>query len=411
MNRFASHFLKKFISSPRQEWLRVESVFMVAGIIISVAVLTISLALFDGYIKAMKQIYFGVNSHLYFFNREDEELSLQLQENLADFLSKQPEVATFAPVINNQVMLTAHDRIKGCNLRGINTNLSPQPTSFRQFVVKGEADLAGSNKLVLGYKLARELNLALGDTLKVISPLNSSVTSFGLMPQEKEFVVSGFYRSGMHDYDSKYAFCDIKAAADFFGLDDKVTMYEVKLLPAFIESADYLAYQWRYETNLDYQISSWVDFSGNLFALLALEKWVIFIILSFLVLIASFNVISSVSATILEKRRELGIMKAFGTSNRILRQILLGRTLIISFLAIVVGQILGYLLALLVSKQNLLQMKGEVYFIDQINIAFNPLSWLLILTVSLLIVFFASLVPLRNIEKLPVTKILRGSGK
>ncbi|MFO7897325.1 MAG: FtsX-like permease family protein [Candidatus Cloacimonadales bacterium] len=411
MNKFVSHFLRKFLSSPRKEWLRVESVFMVAGIIISVAVLTVSLAIFDGYIKAMKQAYFGVNSHLYFFNREDDNLTRELQTKLNEFLKNQSEVDTFAPVITNQVMLSAQDRIKGSMLRGIDSEVSPQPTSFRKYVVQGDAEIAASDKIVLGYKLARQLNVAIGDTIKVISPLNSSVTAFGLMPREKEFVLSGLYRSGMHDYDAKYAFCDLERAADFFGLQQKVTMYEVKLLPAFIEQADYYAYKWRYETDLEFQTSSWIDFSGNLFALLALEKWVIFIILSFLVLIASFNVISSVSSTILEKKRELGIMKAFGTSNHILRQILLGRTLIISFLAICLGQLLGYLLALFISHQNLLQMKGEIYFIDQINVAFNPLSWLLILTISLLIVFFASLVPLRRIEKLPVTDILRGSGK
>lgn len=403
--------MQKYLRSPRKEWLRVDSIFMVLGIIISVATLTISLAIFDGYTNAMKQIYFGVNSHLYIFNQQDAPLDTRLQNNLSQFLDKQKEVVSYGKVISNQVMLTSGGRVKAAFLRGINPEIDPQPTTFHKFISSGSSNLDIDNNIVIGYKIARELNISLQDTIKVISPLNSKVTAFGMLPTEKEFVVTGFYQSGMHEYDSKYAFCNIKVAADYFSMADAVSMYEVKLADEFIESADYLAYKWNHELDLDYQISSWIDFSGNLFSLLALEKWVIFIILCFLVLIASFNVISSVSATIIEKKRELGIMKAFGASNGLLRKILLGRTMIISFLAIMVGQFLGYLLSIVISNQNFFQLKGEVYFIDKIYVSFNPFSWFIILAVSLIIVFFTSLIPLKKIEKMQVTNILRGSGK
>lgn len=411
MNKFISFFLKKYISSPKKEWLRLDSIFMVAGIIISVAVLTITLSLFDGYIKAMKHIYFGVNSHVYFFNRNDSDLDKELQDKLTSFLKEQPEVVTFAPIISNQVMISANGRIKGSYLRGINPQIKPQPTTFAEFVEKGSSDLTETNSIVIGEKIAKELNIAVNDTIKVISPLNSTTTQFGFMQHEQKFVVIGLYHSGMHEYDSKYAFCHIEVARTFFGYDDNVSMFEVKLADQYIEKADFLAYTWQHQLDLDYQTSSWIDFSGNLFSLLTLEKWVLFIILSFLVLIASFNVVSSVSSTILDKRRDLGIMKAFGTSNRVLRKILVGRIMIISFLAICLGQLLGYLISIIISKMDLFSLKGDVYFIDVLNVSFDPISWLIILTTSSLIVFFASLIPLKKIEKLPVTDILRGTGK
>ena len=411
MNNLVSYFLKKYLSSPRKEWLRADSVFMITGIIISVATLTIALALFDGYEKAMKRIYFGVNSHIYIFNRQDSNLDENLQNKLDVFLQKQPEVESFAPIISNQVMASANGRIKGCFVRGINWQISPQPTTYRKFVTEGSYELNQPNQIVIGYKIAKELGLTLQDTIKLISPLNAKATPFGMKPNEQEFVVIGLYRSGMHEYDSKYAFCDINSTATFFNLDNQATMYEVKLSQDYIEKADYLAYKWLHELNLDFQISSWLDFNGNLFSLLALEKWVIFIILSFLIIIASFNVISAVSATILDKRRELGILKAFGTPNRVLKKILIGKTMIISFIAICLGQLLGMLISFLLSKQTFLQLKGDIYFIDSINIDFDIFSWLVTLTTSLIIVFFASVVPLKRIEKLQVTDILRGSGK
>jgi lipoprotein-releasing system permease protein len=157
-----------------------------------------------------------------------------------------------------------------------------------------------------------------------------------------------------------------------------------------------------------YQISSWIDFNGNLFSLLTLEKWVIFIILSFLILIASFNVVSSVATSIIEKRRELGIMKAFGASNKMMRKIFVGKTLIVSFVAVSLGQIVGVLIAKFLSWQKFFMLKGDVYFLDKINVQFSLISWLLVLGVSLLIVTLASFVPLRKISALEVTDILRG---
>ncbi len=411
MNKLVIFFLNKFLRSPRKEWLRVDSIFMVLGIIISVATLTISLTLFDGYTSAMRKIYFGVNSHIYFFNGKDAPINAKLQDKLEQFLSDQPEVYSFGKIISNQVMITSKGRVKAAFLRGIDPEVNPQPTTFKKFVKIGSYDIHENNKIVIGYKIAKELNVGINDTIKIISPINSKVTAFGMLPTSKSFIVSGFYKSGMHEYDSQYAFCNIQAASEYFNLADNVTMYEVKLKDDFIEKADYLAYVWSHKLDYDFQISSWLDFSGNLFALLELEKWVIFIILSFLVLIASFNVISAVSATIIEKKSELGIMRAFGASNKILRKILLVRIMIISFISILLGQALGYVLSFLISKQGFFQLKGEIYFIDKLYVSFQPFSWFIILSVSLLIVFVASLIPLRKIEKMQITNILRGAGK
>ncbi len=138
-----------------------------------------------------------------------------------------------------------------------------------------------------------------------------------------------------------------------------------------------------------------------------MEKWVIFIILSFLILIASFNVVSSVSTSIIEKRTELGILKAFGASDKILRQVFIGKTLILAVLSVSFGQILGVLLAKFLSWQKFFVLKGDVYFLEEINVQFGYISWIIILGVSMLIVFAASLIPLKNISKLNITNIIR----
>jgi len=408
MSKVIIYFIRKYIFSSRKEWLRSDSIFMILGIIVSVATLTIAHAIFEGYESVLKETILGANSHIYVFKASEGHLNNENLTELDEFLLSQSEVETISPVIITQVMASGNGKIKGALLRGINWQQENQPTSFREKVKFGSFDLSDDNSIVIGSKLAQKMNLKIGENISLISPMNSKITPMGLKPKQLEFTICGLYESGMHEYDSKYVFVNYSSAAAFSSLDNEFTMLEVKLHSKHIEEADYLAYRWQMFLDYKYQISSWIDFNGNLFSLLTLEKWVIFIILSFLVLVASFNVVSSVSTSIIEKKQELGILKAFGASHKLLQRIFIGKTLIISVVAVSVGQVLGVLIAKFLSWQKFFLLKGDVYFLDKINVQFSILSWLLVLGVSLIIVILASFIPLRKIASLEITNILRG---
>ncbi|MDA3813119.1 MAG: ABC transporter permease [Candidatus Cloacimonetes bacterium] len=407
MNKIVLFFLKKYISSPKREWLRFDSVFMVIGIIISVATLTVALSIFEGYETVLKNTILGVNSHIYIFKAGEGNLTNEEVEQIENELQKHDGVENTSGLIVTQAMAVNGNRIKGSIVRGIDWEQQELPSKYKQFVLEGTWKLDADNSAVLGNKLAKELTLYIGDSFKLISPLNSKVTPMGLKPKEEIFTLVGLYRSGMYEYDSKFIFIDREDMAEFNSMENEFTMVEVKLKQDWIEKADYIAYIWEHEFDYKYQISSWVDFNSNLFSLLKMEKWVIFIILSFLILIASFNVVSSVTTSIIEKRTELGILKAYGASDKILQKIFIGKTLILALLSVTFGQILGVLIAKFFSWQKFFVLKGEVYFLDKINVQFGYISWIIILGVSMLIVLAASLIPLKNISKLNITNIIR----
>ncbi|RLC49634.1 MAG: hypothetical protein DRI23_08830 [Candidatus Cloacimonadota bacterium] len=408
MNKVIIFFFKKYIFSTRREWLRFDSIFMVIGIIISVATLTVAHSIFEGYETVLKKTILSVNSHVYVFLSKEGNLEDNNIEELSEFLSSQIEVESFSPVIISQIMASNNGRVKGALMRGIQWEKEDLPSAYKKYVFAGDYKLESDSDVVIGYKLAKELNLKLGDVIQLVSPMNSKVTALGMQSAKEDFTIKGLYKSGMHEYDSKYIFLNLDSAAAFNNFENEFTMMEIKLKPDFIESADYLAYKWQMILNYKYQISSWIDFNGNLFSLLKLEKWVIFIILSFLILIASFNVVSSVSTSIIEKKRELGILKAYGASNMFLARIFIGKTLIISFIAVLFGQLLGLGIAKFISWQTFFLLKGDVYFLEKINVRFSFISWLIILGTSLLIVFLSSLIPLKKISQMEVTEILRG---
>jgi lipoprotein-releasing system permease protein len=407
MMKVVGFFLKKYIHSPRREWLRYDSMFLILGIVISVAAVTVALAIFEGYERTLRQTILDVNSHLYVFQPGHDNLSQQSVQELTTFLQQQPQVLDAAPVIMSSAMAIRDARIKGCLIRGIDWQRSSQPTAYRAFVVEGTPELQQADDAVIGAKLAARLNAAVGDTISLISPMNAKVTHLGMSPDELRCRVVGLYRSGMYEYDTRYVFLNATTAARFTANPDQYSMLEVKLTDEAIDRADYLAYRWSMEFGNQYQMSSWIDFNGNLFSLLKMEKWAVFIILSFLVLVAAFNVVSNVSTTILEKRQELGILKACGASNRLLRRIYLSKSLIVSVCSIVLGLLVGAGIGNFLEAQRFFLLKGDVYFLDTINVAFPPLNLGVTFVVSLAIVYLTALIPLRRISKLEVTAILR----
>jgi len=410
MSRITGFFLKKFLFSRKRELLRFDSLFMIIGIIVSVAVLTVSMAIFDGYTNALKRTILGVNSHIYIFRSGDANLNQANLDELQHFLKEKEEVRSYSHIIMTEAMISNHNRIKGCLVRGIEWQAEDLPTEYRKYVVKGDYELAEMEDAVLGYRLAEKLDLQIGDQFKLHSTMNSVVTPLGFKTHDKIFRLKGIYRSGMFEYDSKFLFCNLAAAAQFSNLEKEYSMLEIKLFQNYIEKADYLAYIWENELNDNgfiYQFSSWIDFNGNLFSLLHLQKWVLFIILSFLVLIASFNVVSSVSTSIIEKRRDLGILKAYGASDSLLRKIFINKALITGVISILSGLILGFAVAVFLSRQSFFLLKADIYFFDRIQVEFSWLSTAAIFFISLMIIFLAALLPLKRISRLDVTAILR----
>ncbi len=404
MNKFIGYFFQKFIHSPKKEWIRFDNIFMVLGIIISVATLTVALALFEGYENSLKEVILSVNSHIYIFSEKNDYLNKIDQQKVTNFLAAEDCVLAFDKVIVTQAMATSKNAVKGALIKGIDWSNSE---AYQDFVIAGNAALSEDDSAVLGYRLAEKLDLKIGDEFDLVSPLGTETNILGLTQKRKKFQIVGLYRSGMYEYDSKYVFLNRNSAANFNNVDDAITMFEVNLRDPDIDRANYLAYKWQYELGFDYQISSWIDFNGNLFSLLEMEKWVIFIILSFLVLIASFNVISAVSTSIIEKRKELGILKTFGASNYLLQKIFLAKALFIALISIFLGLVFGFLLAEFLSWQNFFLLKGDVYFLDTIHVDYSLKNLIITIVVTLLIVFFSILIPLKRIGKIQIIKIIR----
>ncbi len=394
-------FIKKYVYSKKNGRLKTETFISMIGLIISVTILTTVLSIFSGYQKLLRKTILGVNSHIYIFSMKTDLLNETQVNKIKKFLSEQPQVKSYSLLITKPVVINFKGKVKGAMVRGID----PTETNLSKYVITGKKK-PKKDEIIIGYRLAKTLNIKIGDRIKLFSPQENMFSIFGVKNRNDLFKVAGFYRSGMYEYDSSFIFMD-RTKSNFFSVKNKYTLLEVKLYGKFITQAGYLAYKWNQLLGYDYQINSWIDYNGNLFSLLTLEKWVIFIIISFLIIISSFNIISSISTSIIKEKRNIGILKTFGVSNGFLKKIFLFRVLFTSFLSIILGEMFGVLLAFLATKQNFFKLKGDIYFIDKITADYNPFNFLIVMLVALIIIFFTSLIPLNKISKLKIVSILR----
>ncbi|MCD4651455.1 MAG: ABC transporter permease [Candidatus Cloacimonetes bacterium] len=378
------------------------------GVVIAVAALLVSFALFEGYENALKEVILGANAHVYIFRSGSDDLSKEDMRRIREVLDSQTEISTYAPIILTQALAVNKEQHAGILLRGIEPDGEELPTAFRKYVQTGSAELSNPLDTVIGVRLADQLGVTVGDSIKLVSPMRTRITPMGIRSRSRKFRISGLYQSGMYEYDSRFVFTRLETASQFASIGNQVSSVEIKLHSDEVENADALAYEWEKELGLGFQVVSWIFYNGNLFTIIVLEKWILFIIMSLLVIIASFNVVSATATSLMEHQGEIGILKAYGMTNANLKLIFLSRMIVLATIATAVGEAFGWIMGVFLTRQTLYQLKGDVYFVDEINVHFSWQNCLLVFGVTMLIVALSTLIPLRRISQLKVVEILRG---
>lgn len=400
-------YFKKFFLSKRNEWLKFDSVFMYLGIIISVAALATTFIIFEGYEKTLKKTILGVNSHIYFFKPGVDDLNMSDILKIKNFLKDKDEIIHYTPVISGQAISSSGDRAKGSLFKSIDWRNLNQASMYHDAINEGTWELKNESDIVIGKYLAKMLNVGVGDQIQVMSTSSLSTGLTGIRYKTKKMNIVGIFYSGMYEYDSRFIFMNVDTAKHFNSNESDFTLLEVRLKEEFINKASEIAIKWDKELNHDYQISSWMQFNGNLFSLLTLEKWVLTIIISFLIVVAGFNVITTTLASIKEKRKEIGLLKTIGLTGNKIALIFMSQISLISSICIIIGIIFGIGIGYLVSYQTMISLRGEVYLLDKIYIHIDFIKMIIIFFIAFIIINLSCIIPLRQISKMREIEILR----
>ena len=389
------------------------SLTSMVGIALGVAALIIVLSVMNGFQSELRSRILGVASHI-----EITEYSNQLSqwEVLSKQVDAQQEVQASAPYIMAQGMLSNGQAVQGALVRGIKPDLENNVAELGSNMKQGQlSDLrAGAFNIILGADLAYALGVSVGDKVVLMAP-QGQFTPTGVVPRIKQFTVAGLFQIGMYEYDAGLALIHIQDAAKLYRMGDKVSGLRLKINDLFEAPA---MTQELGKTLLPlgaYFITDWTQQHANFFKAIQLEKRVMFIILTLIVAVAAFNIVSTLVMAVTDKRADIAIMRTLGASPRSIMQIFIIQGALIGIIGTFFGAVLGIVIALNIDTiipfiENLFHVQflaKDVYYISDLP---SKLEWsdtVTIIITSVVLSLLATLYPSYKASKINPAEALR----
>lgn len=398
--------LRYFKSKKRHHGISINTLISIAGVAVGVWALIVVLSVMGGFHEDLQGKILGVNAHIVVRNYGGK---IEDQELLREKINSIQGVKYSSPFVYGQVMLSFGDRAHGVVVRGIKPDIESDTTEIIKYIKEGRIDnLKEINKgipgIIVGRELSRNLGLFIGDEIKMISP-TGDIGPLGMLPKMKKFKVVGIFEVGMYEYDSSLALINIHTAQDFFKLHNEVTGIEVKVDEIY--NSEKIAEKIDATLGLPYYARDWMEMNRNLFSALKLEKLVMFIILILIVLVASFNIISNLVMIVIEKAREIAIMKAMGATSRGVMSIFMIHGLIIGVVGTVLGLAGGYIACQLLKTYKFINLPPDVYYLSYLPVRMSLFDFIVIPAAAILISFLATIYPSWQAARLDPVEPLR----
>jgi lipoprotein-releasing system permease protein len=397
---------KRYLFSKRKiSFITVISAISVIGVTIGVAAMIIVLSVFNGFHNKVTSILIGFDPHI-----RIESTNGTKMENYENTLVniKENGIANSSPFTLNKGMLSKKNSNKVIFIKGVDEESIDKVSGVKNLVQLGKFDLKNDGDfggIVLGLGLADQLMSYIGDTITILSPvgLEYSLTQF-VEPITKEFIVTGIYDSDNREYDSKFAFISISNAQNLFKLGNAVGGIEIRLND--INKSEDVKKILQTSLGDKYNVLSWYDLHLDFYSILKIERWVAFIILSLIIAVASFNILGSLTMTVIEKKRDIGILKAMGASDNTITRIFLYEGLVVGFIGMFAGSFIGAGVVLAQKYFEFYKLDSSIYKISALPVMIDITDFIFVPLAALLLCFIASLYPARRAAKLnPVESI------
>ena len=394
-----------------QSFISLITILSVAGVTVGVMALIVVIAVMAGFESDLKTRILGIESHLV-VRRHGEPISGYREINSR--VASLPGVAAATPIVNDQIMLRSAAGVSGAVVRGIDTEtvggvisvLTPEILSELQKAHRDTGPVFIPPGIILGKELGRKLGVIVGDIVFIISP-RGMLSPAGHMPTMRRFKVVGFFESGMYEFDGSLSYINLAEAQKILRMPEAVSGIEVRLNDIY--QAEKIAAKIDDELGFPYWTRTWMQMNKNLFSALKLEKTVMFIILALIVLVAAFNIASSLIMMVMEKTRDVAILKAMGATNQSVRKIFVFKGLVIGTLGTALGVIFGFVLCWVLEKYKFIELPGDVYYITTLPVRLEVLDVVMIAVAAIAICFLATLYPAGQAAKLdPVDAIRYG---
>lgn len=406
--RFEWFVCLRYLKAKRkQSFISLISLISVAGVMVGVMALIVVLAVMTGFTSEFRDKILGINSHIVVQQLGD---MMTGHREAAKAIQPIPGVKGVTPYIYSQTMLTGGTGGTGAVLRGIDPATAATVLDLAKHMVVGRIDdldptVSGKRLpgIILGQELASQLRVTIGDRVKLISA-SGPLTPMGVLPKIKACLVVGIFDTGMYEYDSALAYVSLSTAQEFFDLGEAVHGLEVKV--ADIDAADRIAGKIEQTLGPGFLAKDWMRMNKNIFSALRLEKTALSVIMALVVLVAAFNIVSTLIMVVMEKNKDIAILKSMGATSSSIMRIFMYEGLVIGLGGTLLGIGGGLTLCEILSRYQFIKLP-DVYPISTLPVKVLPFDVALISAAAVLITFLATLYPSWQAAKIDPAVALR----
>ncbi len=398
----ASRYLR---SKRRLNFITLVSLLAMGGVFIGVAALTIVLSVMNGFEDQVQRRIAGTNAHVAVLSASDAPMAPGPAIEMAIHATL-PE-AEVCPFVYGKVMVASRRGVDGMVLKGVEPEGEARVTDILSHLSPSHGAFDGGDLpgIALGQELALRLRVARGDVILISLPTEEPGGILGGVPRTKRLRVSSVFRSGLYEYDSSFGVVLRQTAQDFFGIGEEVTGYQLRLPDMFRAREASRALE--NALGADYRVTNWIELNRNLFAWMRIEKAVMFTILILIVIVAAVNIVSSLVMLVLEKRRDIGVLRTMGVTPRGIQRIFLLQGTLVGACGTFLGLAAGFGVSYALGRWKLLRLPGEIYFIDTLPVKMEWTDFAIVAGAAVLTCFLASLYPAWQAARLAPVQTIR----
>src|SRR6476660_9469904 len=400
---FELHVALRYLFAKRkQAFISVISFISTLGVTVGVMALVVALALMTGLQQELRDRIVGSNPHIYVWNTK----GIDDYRAEAATLRRLPHVLGAAPAIQGQGLLSASDT-QPAQIKGIDPVLEQQVTNLKESITSGSIEALETPEgevpgILLGKELAAKLGVATGDSVSLT--MGMTLTPAGLLPRTRRLRVVGLFSIGLIEFDATYGFVSLETAKRLLG-KDKVDLIQLRVDDIY--AAPKIAQSITATLGSQYVTQDWADMNRSLFSALGLEKMAISLTIFLIVMVAALNIVASLILLVMEKHRDIGILKTMGASARSVTAIFMMQGLIIGCVGTTVGASAGYVLSKVLTRYKLIQVPADVSQMSSMAFSVLPLDCELVVVGAIRVCFIATIYPLGQAAKLDPVQALR----
>jgi len=404
---FETFFSRRYLKAKRKQgFISIITGISILGIMIGVMALIVVLAVMNGFREDLLKKILGVNSHLLILSHRG---GITNTETVMEKAMEVEGVVAATPFIYSQVMVKHSGNISGAVLRGLDPKTAGRVISIESMIRDASLDVLKSSGdeprgIILGSELSRQIGALPGDMVTVISPIGR-LTPLGRVANEAGFQVRAIFESGMYDYDSSLVYLSLQDAQEFLSLKGEVTGIELRVRD--VDESDTIAVSVQEKLDYPYWTKDWKMMNKSLFSALKLEKVTMFIILIMIVLVGALNIISSLVMLVMEKTRDIAILRTMGASSKSIMRIFIYQGLFIGLVGTALGIVFGSFLCYILARYQFIELPPDVYYLTTLPVRMEWFDIVLIAAAAVVISFLATIFPSLQASKVNPVEALR----